>query len=920
MKKAIYLFFALTLVFALVYVTNNQKSDIDLLKEKHQTYLDASPFKETQVLSKQERKDLGLPPNAYYEQVWELTIDPATGRPHPERTEELQTRLREERAVATGTRGVGGDTANPWIDRGPNNVGGRTRAIMFDPNDSDFNRVFAGGVSGGLWVNEDITDSNASWTLVPGVPASISPSVIISDPNNSNTFYLGSGESYTSGQAVGSGIWKSTDGGATWARILGGVNNGVTNGNQVINGIFYINDIIARDIGGITELYAAVAGAFYGSASTPNNFIGINDQGLYKSLDNGNNWLPISITEGNGTPKNPNDLELDINNNIWMSTTRSSWGFTGGDIYRSSDGINFTEVGSVPGAERTEIEPSNTDANLLYVAANVPVGSANRADLFTITYDSGPGTITTTQITTEPNDADGGIPATDYTRAQAFYDLPIELDNNGNLYVGGIDLFRSEDLGASWDQISRWNGSISSATSIVHADQHAIVFRPGTGNEDKVLFGTDGGLFYSDDITTAATSTVAIQARNKDYNTVQFYYGAIQEVGNAGDDLGAGAQDNGTLFSLNSNAGANGFVDPVGGDGGYTEIDENGQYAITTYPGNNHRFLSIVSSSFYNISSGTGGNFINEAGFDNALNILYTNGTLGNTARIERNANINGGSAGAVDRTILTDALLTSSPSAFKVSPYTTGSTKLFVGLRNGTVLQLDNADTTPIWSDISDSGFVGSISDIAFGLNEQEIFVSMHNYGVTSIWFTSDGGTNWSSIEGDFPDIPVKCILQNPLIPEEVIIGTELGIWATADYTAANITWVPTTNGMSDVTVLDLDLRASDNTILATTFGRGLFTSQFTNQPLSVVENTLVENTIKLYPTLSDGSFSVRSNTLNGQALIELFDVNGKKVLSQTFTLTNASQLFDTQLKSGVYFVNISVDNLKETSKLVIK
>jgi len=195
-----------------------------------------------------------------------------------------------------------------------------------------------------------------------------------------------------------------------------------------------------------------------------------------------------------------------------------------------------------------------------------------------------------------------------------------------------------------------------------------------------------------------------------------------------------------------------------------------------------------------------------------------------------------------------------------------------------------------------------------------------MHNYGVTSIWFTNDAGANWSSIEGNFPDIPVKCILQNPLLPQELIIGTELGVWATADYTSGAPIWVPTTNGMSDVTVLDLDVRASDNVILATTHGRGMFTSQFTATPLSVVENIKQENAIALYPTLSDGSFSIRSNTLSGNATLEIFDLNGKVVLNEAFELTTTAKLFQTDIKSGLYLVNISVDNLKEISKLVIK
>lgn len=44
-----------------------------------------------------------------------------------------------------------------WNERGPNNIGGRTRAIMVDPNDPTGKTVWAGSVSGGLWKTTDIT-------------------------------------------------------------------------------------------------------------------------------------------------------------------------------------------------------------------------------------------------------------------------------------------------------------------------------------------------------------------------------------------------------------------------------------------------------------------------------------------------------------------------------------------------------------------------------------------------------------------------------------------------------------------------------------------------------------------------------------------------------------------------------------------
>ena len=132
-----------------------------------------------------------------------------------------------------------------------------------------------------------------------------------------------------------------------------------------------------------------------------------------------------------------------------------------------------------------------------------------------------------------------------------------------------------------------------------------------------------------------------------------------------------------------------------------------------------------------------------------------------------------------------------------------------------------------------------------------------MHNYGVESIWYTSDGGTNWVSKEGNLPDIPVKAILQNPLKTKEVIIGTQLGIWRTADFSVENPEWVRSDNGMSNVKVTDLDLR-NDNMVFAATFGRGVFSGQFTDATASNDEVLFGTKSISIYPTISSGTFTV--------------------------------------------------------------
>ncbi|OUS01379.1 hypothetical protein A9Q86_06230 [Flavobacteriales bacterium 33_180_T64] len=909
----------LSIVAVVLIKSNSENNDaVEELRQQHISHLKNSPFIESLKLTRAERKAQGLPPNAYNEQLWELTMDPVTGRPMPERVLELQEELRAQRDVS---RGVGGDGANPWIDRGPNNQGGRTRGIMFDPNDignpnpaDDYTRVFAGGVSGGLWVNDDITDANSSWTLLTGLQANISVIQIISDPNDSNVFYIASGESFTfQATAVGRGVWKSTDAGLTWTNIFGGYDSFTSNGGQgFVNGIFYVNDIVARDNGGVTEIYAGIVGRQYFDAGSPVNFQGLAEQGLYKSVDDGANWSRFNITHADGSFKNPSDIEIDINNNIWFTTTSNAFGNLGGDIYSSTDGVTFNLVQNVPGARRTELEVSSTDANRFWVAADLGngVGLFTTSDAFTM-----PANFTAMNL---PVDADAAtIPAGDFTRGQAFYDLPIEADENNKLYVGGIDLFVSTTNGAFWSQISEWYNVGGFTGSLVHADQHAIVFRPGT-NGNEAVFGNDGGVYYAANMAAAVNNTNIIQTRNKDYNTTQFYYGAIDES-SLNDNIGGGLQDNGSMFVIGAGAGANNFNEERGGDGAYTEIDDSGTYAILSNPGNSHFLYGFPNvAGGLSLSTLGGGNFINEAELDKNFDILYVNATTG-TAQIERIAEFIPGGAPQTN-VALTNALLNSSPSAMKISPFTTGSSTLFAGLRNGRLLKCILANFNPIWTNISGPGFVGSISDIEFGQTEMEMFVTMHNYGVQSIWFTDDGGSSWRSLEGNLPDVPVKCVLQNPLIPEELIIGTDLGVWATPDYTVANPTWIQAYNGMSDVKVVDLDLRALDNTILATTHGRGFFTSTFTAQPLSVIESEFTTNIVTLFPTISEGEITIKSEKDLGDANIEVYSLNGQRVFNTKLYLSTSNYNIKLNLNSGIYFVNISVDNYSETKKIIIK
>jgi hypothetical protein len=909
MKKAIRIIIILGIGFLFynIIFEDDKYTDYEKIIEEH-------PFNKTMYLSKKERKSLGLTPNAYFEQEYLNEINPSTGRTHPENVFELQDQLNLYNARVPGE-----SPANPWIERGPNNVGGRTRAILFDPNDETNKRVFAGGVSGGLWVNNDIVDANSSWLQV-GISENVAVTCITVDPNNSQIMYIGTGESQSGNASAGNGVWKSIDGGFSWTNIFSDSFNPVLRDR-----LFYINDIKAWNNNGTTEVFIAVAGAYDGSSDFP----GANITGLYKSIDNGVTWskviLPPIPNTSIGDPSSfyePNDIEIAIDNSIWIGSDDNIFGNGGGTILKSTNGGIFSVQHTISNAARTEIALSALDNDKLYVLAE---GNSATPIIMQKTEDA----FATMVEMTLPNDADNGIPSNDFTRGQAGYDLVLELDptNDDILYAGGIDLFRSSDNGTTWVQMSKWSNNNklrSKNIPLVHADQHALVFHPT--DSDKAIIGNDGGVFFASSLSEAVQSNIpnnSIEARNKDYNTMQFYNGAIaQDI--TSDVIIAGSQDNGTQFIDGAiKAPSNPAVEVFGGDGAYTFIDKDGEYMIVSYVYNNKAMLELPYTGAGKTldNDQTTGSFINPQDLDDNLDILYSNAHSSSQDfdSIVRYQGIKSSEVLIKDR--IGSNLLDNRATVVKVSPFETSSTTLFLGLANGKLLKVENANSeNPTWRNLKRFG--GSVSSIRFGSDENEILLTFHNYGVQSIWYSIDGGLSWMDKEGDFPDIPVKDILMNPLNNDEVIIATELGIWTANNFKDASPSWVQANNGMSSVKVTSLELRTEDNTVLATTYGRGMFTGKFTTATASVDADLTEGKTVSIYPTVSKGDFTIFAKNTLGTTKATIFDINGKQVYEKTidFTTTN-KQEFSVNLNSGIYMVNlIDQNNIKSSNKIIIE
>jgi len=67
-----------------LFIDKNSEITIDEKREIHKSFLDNSPFNNYKKLSKSERRAMELPPSAYYQKMWELSMNPLTGRPEVE--------------------------------------------------------------------------------------------------------------------------------------------------------------------------------------------------------------------------------------------------------------------------------------------------------------------------------------------------------------------------------------------------------------------------------------------------------------------------------------------------------------------------------------------------------------------------------------------------------------------------------------------------------------------------------------------------------------------------------------------------------------------------------------------------------------------------------------------------------------------
>ncbi|HEX2535773.1 MAG TPA: T9SS type A sorting domain-containing protein [Chitinophagaceae bacterium] len=787
--------------------------------------IQATPIALTKPQKKEEHKKQELLDRMEQEVL--MTRDPQLGFvPSGRITQAEKSRQRIGAALQRTTR----YSSLGWRSRGPDNMSGRTRAVLVDRNDPTNNTVILGSVGGGLWRTTNFKAAHPDWTRLPSVSANLAISCLAQDPAHPDTMYAGTGEGYFNVDAIrGLGIYRSTDGGLTWSLLPA-----TTTGGAQVNDLSFVQKIAVAPNG---DVYASGISARF-----------CNSGGVLKSTNAGNTWTRvIGFFNNSGSCAGAfdffgYDLEISKDGDIWATVVdRSLADTTRGKIYYSPAGVNagnsgtWVDVTPAPARsaywQRIELAASQQNNGKVYA---VMQGINNSLGGMFVTGNSG---TTWTNISSTASWCDGGSPGgTDFSRGQAWYDLAIAVkpDDDQTVFVGAIDLMKTTNGGASWMQSTQWIGGCG-ALPVIHADNHDIVYLPGSAAEFIVV--NDGGVYFTSD--NGATYSY----KGEGYNTIQYYSAAMHPEANSPVLMG-GAQDNGS--HILENAGLGSAFEAVGGDGGFCFIDQDDpKVMIASYVELNYYISRDSGANFDIYATYGGGRFINPTEYDNGSNCLFGSYNNGQLARI---SNVAG--PGAISAVALSFPAATNRQvSAMKADPNT--ANRLWVAFSTGAgasaqVPQLYYMDQSqapaPTLTSVTvpalPAGSYISNIDVETG-NAAHLLLTVSNYGVPSVWESTNMGASWTSIEGNLPDMPVRwgIFVPGSSAAAGILLATETGVWNTTAISGTSTVWNPSMT-LPSVRVDMLQFRPSDKTVVAATHGLGMYTAVLpTSLPVNLVD-----------------------------------------------------------------------------------
>jgi uncharacterized protein (TIGR03437 family) len=504
---------------------------------------------------------------------------------------------------------------------------------------------------------------------------------------------------------------------------------------------------------------------------------------LWKSSDNGASWRAVLRGAITDVAYNPAD------SSIAYAAVGNFSGSPENGVYRSVDGgetwVRMTEgLPSQDSLGRIALGTAPANPSLVY-ALIVRSTDFNLNGL----YRSLDGGVTWSLVPSLPPEI-----FTEDGQGQGAFNLFVRVDprDAGVVYVGARDLWKSTDFGNTWTNLSPAAG--------LHEDQRDMVFDPAD-LQTFYLIG-DSGVWRSSDggqSFASLNSTLAV---------TQFQSVGLHPT-NPNLAVG-GTQDNGTILFRGGFA----WNQSRPGDSGAAFFDRANPQTVYTVA----RRLSVRRSD----DGGKTFRVIAE-GLDPSDRVQFyppliadpnQPGTLYfGTQRVWRSQDggehwtpLSGDLTGGGSATL----------TALAVAP--SSSLVLYAGTSDGLVQVSRDGGST--WSPAGalPGRFVTSIA--VHSLLPERAYVGLSGFGAGHIFRTEDGGGSWEDISRDLPDIPVNAVLAEPLSPDRVLVGTDIGVFVLS----ADGAWIPLKKGLPNAVVLGLSQNPATGLLVAATHGRGAF------------------------------------------------------------------------------------------------
>ena len=815
-----------------------------------------------------------------------------------------------------------------WKEIGPNDVGGRTRAIAMDSRNK--NIMIAGGASGGIWKS---LDGGVTWDLKSDANSNLGVTDVLQDPTTPDTWYYSTGEYRQSQDApgarfYGSGIFTSTDNGETWTQIAATEDDDTSFSSQYD---YMVNMSASPTTGSI--FFASNA---FGIFRTTNGFqsstyvLGDPNDHIWADVEvNSNGVVIAAVSASFSSEDNPVSLP-----GVYIST---------------NDGDTFIDVTPTSYSDlpiRGAIGTSESNPNIFYV--------------FTVDGSTGATTLHRFDITDTNNvitsDRTAGIPdygdPVGFLDSQGSYNLVCKVlpTDSETVFIGGTNLLRSTDgfstifptdnegITTNFEVNKTWIGGYAFGNNVSqydghHPDQHNLIFDPD--NPNRAISTHDGGISVTDDITA---TPVVWQDLDAGYNVTQFYHISMHP-GEGDGRIAGGTQDNGTPYFIYDFDGVSGnSEDASSGDGTFTFLGEdiavvsrqNGSLLKYIYDGNN-----LVDFSYLSPLGASNVEFVNPYAVnpsdENYMFFVENTRLWKNDAllTIPRNtANPNGTNdgwaatsytSGTTRHAITALAFSTNNP-----------SNRLYYGSSDPEFFQprifrvdditLNDGEVQTVLTG-SEAG--ANVNAIAVNPdNGDELIAVMSNYEVESVFYSNDGAATWIAVGGNLevefgPSVRSAAITPTNSDGKFFFVGTSVGLFYTDQLDGANTVWTRAGEDIiGNAIVSSLDYRRIDQTLAVGTHGRGMFIGKIGN-PVSnefeeIAETPNSFNLQQNYPNPFNPSTNIEFTLAsNSRVNLTIFDINGREVASiynqQVLSAGQYSSNFDASaLASGTYIYRI--------------